>query len=147
MTEKSKQLISRFGGEIQATSSGFNTTGMPDGYKPGNISSNSDIFAVPSPENPLSSWPIAKYREAVSFFLRKGIPESLAKSYGAALIDASLATGKDVLEFMSITDSGDHIFNMEGLGRINILRSKTSQIGKRSANSTENTLVLRTVLI
>jgi len=88
-----------------------------------------------------------KFQTAVSFFKSKGIPESLARAYGAALMDAATATGKDVSDLIiQVNNSQSVNFTDDALASINIQRPKTAQIGYRLPGIISNALVTRTIL-
>ena len=134
-----KELIGRLGAEVKYGTGGAVVSGAP--------------FKAPDPtvtevvEGLSTGISGAKFTAAMSFFLSKGVPLSLARTYGASLMDAAKATGKDISDLIIQAENGGSIrFTDESLASINIQRPKTAQIGYRLPAAIENELVLRTIL-
>lgn len=134
-----KEMLARLGAEVNYTTKGAIVTGAD--------------FKAPDPTVPEIIEGISKgisgvkFQAAMSFFLSKGVPHSLARTYGAALMDAATATGKDISDLIVQTNNSQSIrFTNDSLAAVNIQRPKTSQIGYRLPESTPNELIIRTII-
>ncbi len=137
-----REMIGRQGAEVKFGVDGAVVTGAQPGFSAGDPT-------VPEIIEGLSTGISGvKFQAAMSFFLSKGVPLSLARTYGAALMDAAAATGKDISDLVIQTNNAQSIrFSDDALAAINIQRPKTAQIGYRLPAAIENELVLRTIIV
>ena len=118
--------FSRFGGEItQTKKSAILKNAQPNLVAP-DKGSEFQQLGVPSSILGLSS---AKFDAIVSYFERKGVSQSLARTYGMAMIEAAVTTGRDITEVIDLNNDGPNVFDNETLTHLNFFRNKTSQIG------------------
>lgn len=137
-----KEMIARQGAEVKFGIDGAVVTNAQPGFNAGDPTVTEIVEGV---SRGISG---VKFQTAMSFFLTKGLPLSLARTYGAALMDAAKATGKDISDLIVQTNNGASIrFTDESLASLNIQRPKTSQIGYRLPTQNENALVLRTIAV
>ncbi len=136
-----KEMIGRQGAEVKYGNRGAIVTNAQPGFTPGDPTVPEIIEGV---SKGISG---VKFQTALSFFLSKGVPESLARAYGAALMDAAKATGKDISDLIIQVNKSESInFTDDALASINIQRPKTAQIGYRQPGIISNDLITRTIL-
>ncbi len=136
-----KEMIGRQGAEVTYGNRGATVKNAQPGFTPGDPTVPEIIEGV---SKGISG---VKLQTAISFFLSKGIPESLARTYGAALMDAAKATGKDISDLIIQVNNAQSInFTDDALASINIQRPKTAQIGYRQPGVISNDLITRTIL-
>lgn len=134
--------FSRLGGEITQTTKGvIFRNEQPELVAPDKGSELT--LGIPSSILGLST---AKFNTIVAYFERKGVSESLARTYGMALIEAAISTGRDVTEIINLNVDGPNVFDNDTLTHLNFFRNKTSQIGYNLPGSnTEHDALKRTV--
>ena len=88
----------------------------------------------------------AKFDYIVTFFQKKGISESLARTYGVALIEISQETGKDVSELIDFNNFSETSLTDITMTTINRLRNKTAQIGYTTRQENAHYQIQRTVV-
>ena len=137
----SKEMIGRQGGEVNYTNQGAKVKNAQPGFTPGDATVPEIIEGI---SKGISG---VKFQTAMGYFLSKGVPESLARAYGAALMDAATATGKDISDLViQVNESQSINFTNDALASINIQRPRTAQIGYRVPGATSNNLIARTIL-
>lgn len=141
-TFDTSELINRQGGEVKESNEGIALTNAQPNFRPGDPGS-----ALELNEPNVLGFPGTKFDVAKSFFTRKGVPDSLARAYGAALIETSRVTGKDITELINVKATSPNTFTSEALAHINTFRSKTSQVGLRiTETNTDLEFIDRTIL-
>lgn len=140
----STELLNRQGGELKSTSQGYKTVNtQPNFVSPTQGSEQQTIT-----EQTFAGIAGTKFDVAVAFFESKGVPKTLARTYGAVLLETSKRTGKDITELVQVTSSNKLTFKDDSLTHINVFRSKTSQIGYReNISNTTNEFVLRNIVV
>lgn len=139
----STDLINRQGGELLSTSQGYQTSNTQPNFSPPTQGSEQQIIT----DQTYPGMPGLKFDVAVAFFESKGVPKTLARTYGAVLLETSKRTGKDITELVQVTSSNKLTFKEDTLTHINVFRSKTSQIGYRENANTQNEFALRNIVI
>ena len=112
-------LFSRLGGEAKQEITQVSTRNAQAEFRP-------DVYTNLVNPITISS---ARFDSIVAFFQKKGISESLARTYGNALIEISQETGKDVSELVDFDNFSETDLNETTVTTINRLRNKTAQIG------------------
>ena len=138
-------LFKRFGGEVKQTIKGATLTNTQDNFTP--ASQGSERIDLNEPDN-LKGISSAEFNIIVAYFSKKGVPEALARTYGASIIEASLTTGRDVTDIINLNKGNfPATFDNDVLTHLNLFRSKTSQVGYKTANVSEaNQLLKRTII-
>lgn len=137
-----KELLSRLGGEVSFNSRGYQRRNTQENLR---LNDPSAIVASQPLKNELPSKAGKNIDVAISFFQKKGIPEQLARTYGAALVEAAQRTGKDVSELVKFDENNKPEFTDIAYGQMNVLRKKTSQIGYKTPSSGSNEYINRQV--
>jgi hypothetical protein len=124
--------FSRFGGEITQTSkSVVFRNAQPNLVAPAKGSEFTSLD-IPSSILGLST---VKFETIVAYFERKGVSQSLARTYGMALIEAAITTGQDVTDLIDLNTDNPNILSNDTLTHLNFFRNKTSQIGYNLADT------------
>lgn len=89
----------------------------------------------------------AKFDGIVTFFEKKGVPATLARTYGASLLEASTRTGIDITDLVNINENNELTFSDEALEHLNHFRSKTSQIGYNIHQDIINENIKRAIFV
>lgn len=113
-----ENLFSRLGGEVKVANTSV-TRNAQDEFRP-----------TPETETEKLVISAAMFDSIVTYFQKKGVSESLARTYGVALFEISQETGKPIEDLIDINDFSTTVLSDDTIDKINELRSKTSQIGK-----------------
>lgn len=110
-------MFSRVGGEFN--SSAASTRNAQAEFRPDTVTTDTSHISISA----------AEFDHIVTYFQKKGISESLARTYGVALIEVSKATGQAIDTLIDFNNFSETDLSGVTMATINRLRNKTAQIG------------------
>lgn len=143
MTTNTSEMFKLVGGETANAIGGYTSKNTQPEYRSPSKGSEFSTLTTANIESVNSM----KFDTAVAFFERKGVPRSVARTYGISLIETAKITGKDIFDL--INNEEDFTFlDDNSLVYININRPKTSQIGyKQDRTHFHNENIIRTIIV